>query len=121
MSGLALGLSIATFFSTMLGGVAALRLRDRLQPVMAFAAGVLVATALADLLPEAAEQAGADGPVPVGMVAVGGFLVFSALDAFLHRQAFAHRPHDHDHHAHHEHEGGALGIVGPAGLIVHSV
>lgn len=127
MSALALALSLATFFSTMLGGMAALRLRDRLQPVMAFAAGVLVATALADLLPEAAEQAGADAPVPVGMIAVVGFLLFAALDAFLHRQAFAHL----DHHAHHHdggadhdhaeaHDAGALGFVGPAGLIVHS-
>lgn len=127
MSALALGFSVATFFSTMFGGMAALRLRDRLQPVMAFAAGVLVATALADLLPEAAEQAGPDAPIPVGMVAVFGFLLFAALDAFLHRQAFAHLDHHHDgaDHGHgdddhSEHEAGALGFVGPAGLIVHS-
>jgi ZIP family zinc transporter len=56
------------------------------------------------------------------VAAVAGFLVFSALDAFLHRQAFAHRDHDHAHDDH-DHEHGAesaLGVVGPAGLIVHS-
>src|SRR4051812_5185427 len=124
MSGLALGLSIAAFFSTLLGGAAALRLRDRLQPVMAFAAGVLVATALADLLPEAAEQAGDNAPIPVGMIAVLGFLLFSALDALVHRQAFAHLHHDHAAHDDHDHDdqhdGGALGLIGPVGLIVHS-
>jgi ZIP family zinc transporter len=127
VSALALVFSLATFFSTLLGGMAALRLRNRLQPVMAFAAGVLVATALADLLPEAAEQAGENAPIPVGMIAVGGFLLFAALDAFLHRQAFAHLDHHHDDDADHvhdghaeEHDAGALGFVGPAGLIVHS-
>ncbi|HEX7950427.1 MAG TPA: hypothetical protein VF494_08765 [Candidatus Limnocylindrales bacterium] len=45
------------FFSTLAGGVATLRLSHRLHPFMAFASGVLVATAVADLLPEA-------GPAP---------------------------------------------------------
>ena len=47
--------AILPFFSTLLGGTAAIRLRHRLHPFMAFAAGVLVATALADLLPEATD------------------------------------------------------------------
>jgi ZIP family zinc transporter len=121
MSILVLALAASTFVSTLLGGIAALRLRDRLHPVMAFAAGVLVATALVDLLPEAAEMVGPDPALPVGVVALAGFLIFSALDAFLHRQAFAHGGHDHGHgHAHAETEDSALGIVGPAGLVVHS-
>jgi len=49
--------AILPVFSTLLGGTAAIRLRHRLHPFMAFAAGVLVATAVADLLPEGAAAA----------------------------------------------------------------
>ena len=117
MAVLSLSVAVAAFVSTLLGGVAALHLQRRLHPVMAFAAGVLVATALVDLLPEARAQAGDDVAAAVGVAAVAGYLVFSALDAFLHRQSFTHRGHGHDEdHA----TTGALGLVGPAGLIVHS-
>src|SRR5436189_1870314 len=84
--------AILPFFSTVLGGLAAIRLRHRLHPIMAFAAGVLVATALADLLPEAAELIGGQGgPVMLGGAAVVGFLLFSALEALVHRQSWEHR------------------------------
>ena len=58
---------------------------------MAFAAGVLVATALADLLPEATGLIGPDAnPVVPGAAAVLGFLLFSALEAFVHRETWEH-------------------------------
>ncbi|TME86883.1 MAG: hypothetical protein E6I52_30660, partial [Chloroflexi bacterium] len=83
--------AILPFFSTLLGGSAAMRLRHRLHPIMAFAAGVLVATALADLLPEATDLIGTSAyPVVPGAAAVLGFLLFSALDAFVHRGAWEH-------------------------------
>ncbi len=119
--------AILPFFSTSLGGYVALRLRHRLHPIMAFASGVLVATALADLLPEAGELVGAEAGNLVGIAAVVGFLVFSGLEALVHRQTWEHEHPAHaDPHAPHEHERPspvkptALGIVGPFGLIVHS-
>ena len=124
--------AILPFFSTMLGGSAALRLRHRLHPFMAFAAGVLVATALADLLPEGTDLIAAGNPAanPVvpGAGAVLGFLAFSALDAFVHRETWEHghqRAAAHvDPAAPHEHSAtptfSALGVLGPASLIVHS-
>ncbi len=45
--------SIATFFSTLLGGLAAVRLRSHFGVLAAFVSGVLVAVPLFDLLPEA--------------------------------------------------------------------
>ena len=82
-----LAFAILPFFSTLLGGAAAIRLRHRLHPFMAFAAGVLVATALADLLPEASSLLGSDAnPLMPGAAAVLGFLAFSALEAFVHRE-----------------------------------
>jgi ZIP family zinc transporter len=121
-------LSIAPFFSTLLGGAAVLRLRHRLHPIMGFAAGVVVATALADLLPEANDQVGADRTLFVGAAAAAGYLAFSALEALLHRQSWEHQhPPLEDPHGPHEHEdtvhdiGSWLGILPPLGLIAHSV
>jgi zinc transporter, ZIP family len=120
--------AILPFFSTLLGGIVALRLRHRLHPIMAFAGGVLVATALADLLPEAIELVGEEGSATVvGVAAVGGFLAFSALEALVHRQSWEHQhPAHEDPDAPHQHPDEApladspIGIVGPLGLIVHS-
>jgi ZIP family zinc transporter len=89
------------FFSTLAGGFAALRLRHRLHALMAFAAGVVVATAVADLLPEAFELVGEGGTLGVGIAAVAGFIGFSFLEAFLHQSSFEHgidvfaREHEH--------------------------
>lgn len=128
--------SILPFFSTLLGGLAALRLRHRLHPIMAFASGVLVATALADILPEAADLVGGDRPpveaaTLVGAAAVVGFLLFSALEALVHRDTWEHQhaptqdvhtPHQHAGEARSgaEVDGTAAGLLGPLGLITHS-
>ena len=122
--------AILPFFSTLLGGTAAIRLRHRLHPFMAFAAGVLVATALADLLPEATDLIGKDAsPLLPGAAAVLGFLLFSGLEAFIHRETWEH---EHERTASgsdptdiHEHPSEAksvspLSVVGPISLIAHS-
>lgn len=145
-----LPVAILPFFSTLAGGFAALRLRHRLHAIMALAAGVVVATAVADLLPEAFELLGDDRVLDVGIAAVVGFIAFSLIEAFLHQASFEHAgSHDHAHgdDAHgqaddHGHAGegqvqaamlpGAprtpavsrpptlLGVLPPASLIVHS-
>jgi ZIP family zinc transporter len=102
-------LALLPFVSTTLGGLAALRFRRHLGPIMAFAAGVLVATALTNLLPEAQELAGeAGGGLPLlPLASVLGFLLYAGLEtpssAFGKRDA---------------HQSG--GIAGPIVLIVHS-
>ena len=136
-----LAAAILPFFSTLAGGFAALRLRHRLHAIMALAAGVVVATAVADLLPEAFQLAGEDHVLEVGVAAVVGFIGFSLIEAFLHQWSFEHagsHEHAHDHvgDADHDHDaarsaamaqprgrGGPptlLGILPPASLIVHS-
>jgi zinc transporter ZupT len=123
--------AILPFFSTLLGGSAAIRLRHRLHPFMAFAAGVLVATALADLLPEATDLIGPSAsPAVPGAAAVVGFLLFSALEAFVHRETWEHEHQrvasgsdSSDPHARlvpTEQAGSALGLVGPLSLVAHS-
>jgi len=123
--------AILPFFSTLLGGSAAIRLRHRLHPFMAFAAGVLIATAVADLLPEGTALIGAGtNPVVPGLAAVLGFLGFSALEAFVHRETWEHEherlaPHS-EAGAPHEHVpasarvNSSLALLGPVSLIAHS-
>jgi zinc transporter ZupT len=124
--------AILPFFSTLLGGTAAIRLRHRLHPFMAFAAGILVATAMADLFPEATTLIGPDvNPVVPGAAAVLGFLIFSALEAFVHRETWEHEhqrvasqfeptdPHEHVPSAPPP-SNSALSVLGPISLITHS-
>jgi zinc transporter ZupT len=122
--------AVLPFFSTLLGGAAAIRLRHRLHPFMAFAAGILVATALADLLPEGTTLIGADAnPVIPGAAAVAGFLLFSALEAFVHRETWEHEhqrvaaefePGDPHSHTPIRTNSTKLSLVGPVSLIAHS-
>src|SRR3954462_8794945 len=114
--------------STLLGGLAVFRLRHRLHAVMALAAGVIVATALTDLLPEGIEMIGGeDAAVKAGIAAVVGYLVYAAVEAFIHQGSYEHgHPAEIDPYLPHEHAvplsaaRQTLGFVGPAGLIVHS-
>jgi ZIP family zinc transporter len=109
-------LAAATFFSTLLGGLLALRQRHRLAPIMAFASGLLISAALLDLLPEGrelAEVAGLAGDV-VFVAAAVGFLAFFALDRFVHSLASGHG------HGGHEGPHQAFGGAAALGLVVHS-
>ena len=70
--------SLGTFFSTLFGGLFALRHRKRLHLIMGFTAGVLVGLVAFDLLPEifdlvAAQKVSSVGPM---LALVGGFLLF---------------------------------------------
>ena len=118
-------LALVPVLSTSLGGVLALRARRRLHPVMAFAAGVLVATALANLLPEGQDLLGQHGSA-APIVAVAGFVLYALLDVL----GQGHHPEADEHGsasaAMGSYEGGAAphptiaGLVGPAVLVVHS-
>ncbi len=134
--------ALLPFFSTLAGGYAALRLRHRLHGFMAIAAGVVVATAVADLLPEAFSLLGDDAALSVGVAAVIGFIGFSLVEAFVHQASFEHEDprSDADEHAHHDEAhaaavppsppaargptgtrpGSLLGVLPPLSLIIHS-
>lgn len=120
--------AVLPFISTLLGGWAVFRLRHRLHVAMAFAAGILVATALVDLIPESIELiGGADAAMATGVAAIVGFLIYATVEAFIHQASYehSHAP-DQDPHEPHEHAAplstaqSTLGWLAPAGLIVHS-
>jgi ZIP family zinc transporter len=115
----ALVIAICTVFSTALGGVVAMRARDRMHLVLGLSAGVLLGLVAFDLLPEVyrlwATTPGADQKVPWTMVAfVGGFLILHVIE----RAAGVHEPADHDYGDHAHDLAGSLGALG---LIGHSL
>ena len=74
-----------TFFSTLLGGLIAVRYRKRFGMLAAFAAGVLIAVSLFDLLPETFRLATAAG-VPleqVMYVTAVGFIFLLILERYF--------------------------------------
>ncbi len=107
-------LACVTFVSTGIGGMAAIRFRDRLHVLLGFSAGAVLGVVFFDVLPEAFKLA----PSRLFMLAAAaGFLAFFGLE----RYTALHRAREHEHSAAHEgrHEQ-ELGVVGAAGLSVHS-
>jgi zinc transporter ZupT len=74
-------LSVATFFMTMLGGLLALHLRDRLHLILGFSAGAIIAVAFFDLIPEAINLSSEahDASAVLAAVAIG-FVGYMILD-----------------------------------------
>ena len=115
-------LSAATFGSTLLGGVIAIRSSAKLRYFFAFSAGTLLAIAFADLLPEAMNTSEGDAFVRqmVFYTIILSFVFFHVIERYI----LLHPPHEHEEgehpgeHAHDEahHQGG----LGATGLIAHS-
>jgi zinc transporter, ZIP family len=101
-----------TFVSTALGGLAAIRLRDRMHLLLGFSSGAVIAVVLFDVIPEIFDLGGA--ATPVMPVVAMGFLTFFGLERFtaLHRS----REHAHQTGVHPE----EFGIIAAAGLSFHS-
>ena len=110
-------LAVAACCATLLGGVVAVRAKDRLHLVLGLAAGILLGVAAFDLLPEALDQQ----PdrlfgVPVAMLAtVAGFFTVHVLE----RSLAIHRGHEKEFTGH-SHGMQSVGLLAGGGLIVHS-
>jgi ZIP family zinc transporter len=104
-------LALVTFISTGLGGMAAIRLRDRLHLLLGFSSGAVLAVALFDLLPEVFTFDHGASYMPMTAL---GFLAFFGLE----RYTAMHRAREHPHLVGaHEPE---LGTMSAGGLAFHS-
>ncbi len=108
-------ISIAALVSTFLGGIFALRFKDKLHLILGFSAGAIIGVAFFDLLPEAIELGSKDFDVAfmTSIVALG-FISYTILDRFV----FFHS-HD-DEHDNLEKNLNNRGILGAGSLSFHS-
>lgn len=107
-----------SFVSTSAGGLAALRVRDRLHLLLGFSAGAVLGVVLFDVLPELVSQMHRTDLSlrSLMVVAAAGFMSFFLLE----RLTSLHSAREHEHRAHAHHPTEELGAVGAAGLSVHS-
>jgi len=80
----ALLLGVAAVFSTLLGGLLALRWQDKLHLILGFSAGAVIGVAFFDLLPEAMELGTkGHGVSTVATIIAAGFLAYMLLNRVL--------------------------------------
>ena len=108
-------IALIAFLSTLLGGLFALRFKDRLHLILGFSAGAVIGVAFFDLIPEAIVLGSKIYDVSFIMTIVAvGFVGYMVLD----RSVVFHR------HSHEEDEQGqgsrGRGALGAGSLSVHS-
>ncbi|MGE5540862.1 MAG: ZIP family metal transporter [Bacillota bacterium] len=104
-------ITLGAFLATLLGGLFALRLRDRLHLILGFSAGAIMGVAFFDLLPESIDLAGGTYDVlTIFSITALGFLAYLLLD----RMFFMHSHDVDDGHTH-------RGQVGAGSLSFHSL
>jgi ZIP family zinc transporter len=114
---IAIALAAATAVATALGGVLALRARDRLHLVLGLAAGLLLGLVAFDLLPEVFEMSSDNflGAPSVSVALIGGFLLLHLYEKFF----GSHEPAESDYGHDHKHTANLTGIVGALAMGLH--
>ncbi len=122
MNSLIYFLALATFISTLIGGLLILKFHKNMHYFFAFSAGSIIAISFLELLPESlhiAEEMQISVQT-IMLVVLGSFFLYSLLERyFVHHHLGAHthnaKNHKHDHeHAH------IFGPIGSGSLILHS-
>ncbi|MEO5927458.1 MAG: ZIP family metal transporter [Patescibacteria group bacterium] len=108
-------LSVASFISTLFGGLFGIKHRDKLHLIISFTAGVLIAVVFFDIMPEIFEITSSSAiNVIVPMVAIiGGFLGIHLLE----KLAVIHTSHE-EEYAEHKHP--LVGTISASALAAHS-
>ena len=81
---MALLIGLAAFVSTFLGGLFALRFKDRLHLILGFSAGAVIGVAFFDLIPEALDLGGSRyGAGTITSIVALGFAAYMLLDRLV--------------------------------------
>ena len=106
-------LSIATFFSTLFGGLFAVKYQKHLHLIMGFTAGVLLGVVSFDIFPEIISRVSAGGfkPIEPMIALVFGFLLFHILE----KSIMIHHSHEGDYAEHKHPHVGVLSAIALAG------
>ena len=80
---LVMTISLGAFTATMLGGLFAMSLRDRLHLVLGFSAGAVIGVAFFDLMPEAMATGGNWGSRNILLVCALGFFIYTIIDRLV--------------------------------------
>lgn len=77
-------ISIAALISTFLGGMFALKFKDKLHLILGFSAGAVIGVAFFDLLPEAIKLGSKNYDVAfITSITALGFIIYMILDRFI--------------------------------------
>lgn len=110
-------IALGAFVATFLGGLFALRFKDKLHLILGFSAGAVIGVALFDLLPESIALVSAEHSVSFATTLVGlGFVVYMILDRLISFHGHVDGEECVNFH-HHSHGGGVLGATS---LAIHS-
>jgi zinc transporter ZupT len=114
-------ISIATVIATLLGGMFALRFKDKLHLILGFSAGAVLGVVWFDLLPEALELGGTgiSARTITAVIAVG-FAAFMILDRMIILSVDHHHDDEDPHEQVHSHAHNHRGKLGAASLSFHS-
>ena len=107
--------SIATFVSTLIGGIFSIKFKQKLHLIMSFTAGVLIGVFSFDILPEIINQVKENNFNTTGIVIAfaAGFIILHILE----KSILIHHAHE-DEYASHKHP--QVGMLSAAALIGHS-
>lgn len=107
--------AFSAFLATLLGGLFALRFKDKLHLILGFSAGAVIGVAFFDLLPEAIELGSSVYDISfITMITAIGFVSYMILDRFVFFHSHGTHEHEHENHNHQR------GILGAGSLSFHS-
>jgi len=114
---LVIGLAAVTVLATLLGGLLALRAKDRFHLVLGLSAGLLLGLVGFDLLPEVFEMGSGElgGVKTVSIALIAGFLSLHFIEQF----AGSHEPAESEYHSDHTHAFEIAGTVGAFAMAGH--
>ena len=114
---LVIGLAAITVIATFMGGLLALRAKDRFHLVLGLSAGLLLGLVGFDLLPEIFEMNSSElgGIKTISIALISGFLFLHFLEQFV----GSHEPAESDYGHDHKHTVEIAGVVGAVAMAGH--